>query len=158
MIDHHVHRAARNHDRLLRRTLYAVPPALVVAASGDDNVRGSIVRALRADGHQVVVMKDAPELLTRLETLAHFGVDPLPDLILVDVNLSGCTTDRLLTALGQAAALSPYLLVAEQDDDALRQQATLHGALGVLRPPLEPRRLRTAVDAALGSLMNAPMH
>lgn len=84
---------------------------------------------------------------------------PLPDAVLMDVNmpgLDGIATTRLVRALPGEAARVPVLAITANDSAEVQAEARVAGMQGVLGKPIDPAALRQALGAALEPERPAP--
>ena len=122
----------------------------VLLAEADDAVRGELARELRADGYQVVELADGVTLSDYLELaqLSQGSICP-PDLILSDVELSGCSGLKLCQMLSHLHGRAPFILLASRTDAECWDNAEEAGAAHVLDKPVDLNQLHDAIDCYL---------
>lgn len=140
---------------------------LVAAASPVPSLAGRTVLVVddqplnRAIAHALLtdlglVAREAEHGQQALDVLQR---DPLPDVILMDINmpgLDGIQATRLLRALPGAAGRVPVVALTANDSPAVRARAREVGMQGVLAKPIDPSALLQALSAAIdGHLSDA---
>ena len=107
-------------------------------------MRRSVVRILRAAGHDVVAVGDGFEAI---DVVA--GASPRPVLVLLDLDLPELSGDEtLLRLLAIDASLKVIAVSGHWDPD--RREALLRaGAVGFLGKPFDAQSLRATVAEAL---------
>jgi DNA-binding response OmpR family regulator len=76
--------------------------------------------------------------------------DPLPILILSDINLPGMTGLEMLPKVKAARLNVPVIMITAYGDDATRAKAIALGAVGLLTKPIDFGSLRHEIDQRLG--------
>ena len=109
---------------------------MVLVAEDDDELRELLVWALRRDGADVVELEDGDELLDFLDFIARFqNPRGLPDLILTDVRMPGCSGLDMI-ALARARGVScPFVVLTGYADERVRTKAEAIGNTTVLSKP-----------------------
>lgn len=121
----------------------------IVIASHDKKTVGPIVAALRADGHSVLWVYGATELVFALEVVRDdMGVRP--DLLILDTELGGAAIRSVLAEYEAVLALVPVFLIlgsiAEEENAALVQSVSpVFESPAIMRRPIDLDDLRTAV-------------
>jgi DNA-binding response OmpR family regulator len=119
----------------------------VLVADDDDDLRASIVNALRADGYMVLEARDGEETLAFFHKAA---ADPStrPDVILADVRMPKLSGLGVLVQLRRAGVRLPVVMMTAFYPDSVDIVAKRLGARSVLRKPFDLGALRAAVTAA----------
>ena len=109
---------------------------MVLVAEDDDELRELLVWALRRDGADVVELEDGDELLDFLDFIARFqNPRGLPDLILTDVRMPGCSgLDMIALALARGVSC-PFVVLTGYADERVRTKAEAIGNTTVLSKP-----------------------
>lgn len=113
----------------------------------DQPLNRTIARALLAD--LGLLAHDAEHGQQALDSLQQ---GPLPDVILMDINmpgLDGIQATRLLRALPGAAGRVPVVALTANDSPAVRARAREAGMQGVLAKPIDPAALMRTLSAAI---------
>jgi DNA-binding response OmpR family regulator len=118
-------------------------PRLLVGED-DPEMRALLGTSLRADGFDVIEMKDGEEVLVHLsEVSAHRVLTP--DLVIMDVRMPRHSGLELLAAMHLAAWNVPVILITAFGDDVLHRRAKELGAAAVFDKPFDLDDLRTAI-------------
>lgn len=131
----------------------SVEPANVVLAGrsvlivDDQSLNRAIARALLSEmGLSVSEAEHGQQALDLLQA------GPLPDVVLMDVNmpgLDGIATTRLLRALPGETGRVPVLALTANDSASVQAAARDAGMQGVLGKPIDPAALQRSLSAAL---------
>ncbi|HEY2510321.1 MAG TPA: response regulator [Polyangiaceae bacterium] len=129
----------------LPSSLALVPPARVLLAEDDPELRQMVGSALRADGYDVIEVKDGGRLLVQIGT-AYLDRDPTGafDLLISDVRMPICNGVQILEGLRQARWDTPAIVMTAFGDDATRARIESLGA-AYFDKPFDLDDLRTAV-------------
>ncbi len=117
--------------------------ARILVAEDEDDLRSSIVRALKMDAHEIVARPDGAAALEELERGGRF------DLLLTDIKMP--VMDGIALALA-AARTNPEMIIllmtgyADQRERAHGLDALIHD---VIKKPFSVAEIRAAVDEAL---------
>ena len=118
--------------------------ATVIVADDDDDLRTTVVLALRADGYIVVEARDGEELLA---LVADTVGDPAtrPDVVVADVRMPKLSGLGVLEELRRTHVRLPVLMMTGFAPQSVEVVARRLGAIGVLRKPFDIDDLRMAV-------------
>jgi type IV pilus assembly protein PilB len=117
------------------------PPKVLVI--DDDSSIAEIAAAVLVDGYEVIAA-------THLDDGLRMIGSERPDLLLVDLDLSGIDPTSLLNRLFEAAAHPvPILVMSTTDDRHTRDRAAAAGATGFIPKPFTEPELRAEVAAVL---------
>ena len=126
-------------------------PVHALVAEDDDDMRRLVVGALRAEGLDVVALRNGEELLNYMESRVLGGRrDPPIGLVISDVRMHGVTGLEILAALRAFGWTTPVILITAFGDAGLHAEARRLGALAVLDKPFDLRDLRRLVQATAG--------
>jgi DNA-binding response OmpR family regulator len=126
----------------------ATPPAAIVLAEDDAELRQLLVSALARDGHEVIAARDGSELVTRLG--AFWIRHAAPDLIITDVRMPGASGLDVLEVLRARLWKTPVIVITAFGDRAIHEKARSLGAARVFDKPFDVDDLRAAVSSLLG--------
>jgi DNA-binding response OmpR family regulator len=116
----------------------------VLVADDDDELRATLVDALRADGYIVLEAHDGEEMLALLhDTIS----DPAtrPDVIIADVRMPKLSGLGVLAELRHEGVHVPIVMMTGFHPESVEVVAKRLGAIGILRKPFDLDDLRTAV-------------
>jgi len=118
----------------------------LLVAEDDQALREMIVVLLKADGYEVVAVKNGLELLSILVV----SMKPESqirsfDLVISDVRMPGTTGPRAFSQIGGGPEVPPVLFMTAFGDEELRDEAVQVGALAVLDKPVDFDDLRVFV-------------
>jgi len=129
-------RQAGDHETVER------PPARVLVAEDDQDIRDFIAAGLRRDGHVVLEANDGAELI---HSVVSAGGAPVPDVIVADVRMPGVSGLEALSYLRLANCPVRIVFVSAHFDAETRAEAERLGADGLLRKPFDIYELRELV-------------
>ena len=141
----------------LRRVETPAPTVLV--ADDDEEFRGLVVEALRADGYVVVEARDGAETLERVADTLNDRADH-PDILVVDVCMPRLSGLGVLQELRRLRMRLPVVMMTGFSPDSVEVVARRLGAMGVLKKPFDvddltngraERRAQVARCLALGA-------
>ena len=120
------------------------PGPTVLVADDDEEFRGLVVEALRADGYVVVEARDGAETLERVaDTLNDCTAHP--DILVIDVGMPKLSGLGVLQELRRLHVRLPVVMMTGFLPDSVEVVAKRLGAMGVLKKPFDVDDLRTAV-------------
>ncbi len=123
-----------------------LPPARVLLAEDDDEMRKMVASALRKDGYEVIEVRDGWQLLQYLAThRLKSDSDELVDLLISDIRMPGRNGLDVLAGLRWADWAMPVILITGFGDRQTHAEARRLGAAAVFDKPFELDDLRTAV-------------
>jgi len=124
------------------------PPARLLLAEDDLELRELLAYVLRADGHEVVEARDGHELLEILSEQRGAVHEPF-SLVVSDVRMPGLTAFDVLTRLQRALTDTPVILITAFGDQTTHLRAQRMGASRVFDKPFDFDDLRAAVHETL---------
>jgi DNA-binding response OmpR family regulator len=114
------------------------PRGRVLVAEDDDDIRFGLVELLRAQGYQVIPLRDGAALLDALaSSLLLDRTSPPPDLVVSDVRMPGFNGLSILEGLRFAGWLTPYIIITAFGDDESKRRAEKVGATAFFDKPLD---------------------
>ena len=114
----------------------------VLVVEDEPRIAHFLAKALRLDGHEVLVAEDG-------EVGLFLGTTEAFDLAVLDLTLPGRSGLEVLTALRAAHPRVAVLMLTGRDDPAARRACTQAGATDFLAKPLVVADLRERVRALL---------
>jgi DNA-binding response OmpR family regulator len=124
--------------------------AKVLIADDDDDFRGMLVDALRADGYSVIEARDGAEMLALLhDALTNPG--SRPDVVVADVRMPKLSGLGALEEIRRAGVRMPFVMMTGFSPSSVEIVAKRLGARDVLKKPFDLEALRTAVTNARGA-------
>jgi DNA-binding response OmpR family regulator len=122
-----------------------VPPARLLLAEDDLDLRQMVAGALRADGYEVVEARDGGRLLVEIGT-AYLHETPAEafDLLISDVRMPVCNGLQILEGLRLAHWRTPAIVMSAFGDEVTRDRVESLGA-AYFDKPFDLDDLRTAV-------------
>ena len=137
-------------DRDEDYTLPALPmvsrPLRLVLAEDDGDLRALLAAELRRDGHDVIVLRDGPELATYLARATCLTPALAPaDLVISDLFMPGGGACDLLSVLWSGSSAIPYVIITSFCDEETEAEALSHGAHAVLSKPFDIDDLRAII-------------
>lgn len=109
----------------------------------DASVRTALKRLLKAWGFNVKTFKSAEDFLDS-------GLAQRPDLLILDVRMSGMTGLELQRTLIEQRSDIPVIFVTAHDDMDARRIAMEAGAVAFLQKPFDEQILIDAIQSCLG--------
>jgi two-component system, response regulator, stage 0 sporulation protein F len=136
-LEHRGECEAQEHGALQEQTWRMRRPPRVVLAEDQVSMRALMARMLRRQGYEV---HEAGDGMALLETLARVLLAPgaagMPDLVITDVRMPGCTGLEVLARMRRDEWPTPVVLISAFGDEALHAAARRLGA-HVLDKPFE---------------------
>ena len=116
-------------------------PIRILVADDDRVVCAQLCGVLRSAGYTPLPAYDS------MQAVMFAMKEPVPDIIILDVNMPGGTGLDALRKIRMSAKTNhvPVLVVSGSADKTLADKATELGANGFLSKPVEPEALRDAV-------------
>ncbi|HMK37537.1 MAG TPA: response regulator [Desulfomonilaceae bacterium] len=109
----------------------------------DSSVRAALKRLLEALGFNVKTFKSAEEFLDS-------GLAQCPDLLILDVRMTGMTGLELQRTLIEQGSDIPVIFVTAYDDMNARRVAMEAGAVAFVQKPFDEEILVDAIQRGLG--------
>jgi FixJ family two-component response regulator len=109
----------------------------------DDSVRTALERLLKALEFNVKTFESAEDFLDS-------GLAQCPDLLILDVRMTGISGLELQRTLIEKGSDIPVIFVTAYDDPGARRIAMEAGAVAFLQKPFEEKILVEAIQRALG--------
>jgi CheY-like chemotaxis protein len=123
----------------------------ILLADDDDSFRQPLREVLEEEGYAVLETANGVETIELLASGAD-GDGPIPDVIVLDVNMPGCSGLGVLSVMQRFALRAPkVILVTGFVDPSIRAFATRLGAIHVMRKPVDLDLLLAEVLAAAKS-------
>jgi CheY-like chemotaxis protein len=123
----------------------------ILVAEDNPGMLRLLARALRRDGHDVVVASNGLELMHWVEVIANW-TDPVPlfDLIVTDLRMPVYSGQDCLDRLHFVGKTTPVILITAFGDEQVHRDALAKGARAVVDKPLHLEDLCTLVARTLG--------
>lgn len=116
----------------------------VLVAEDDPEMRRLVCRALRRVGYRVVEVEDGRALVNTLIRCVKDTPEQLPDLIISDVRMPGCTGLEVLARMRRVEWSTPVILITAFGDMETHSEAHRLGAARVLDKPFDVDELCSA--------------
>ena len=120
------------------------PPARVLVAEDDREMRRLVADSLREDGYEVHEVADGAELMVRLEDAFFLGLTPPIDLFVTDIRMPGHTGLHVIRSLRGAGIHVPGVIITAFGNTETRDEAAALGAQ-LLEKPFKMAALRALV-------------
>jgi CheY-like chemotaxis protein len=118
----------------------------VLVAEDDLEMRRLVCRAMRRAGYEVTEVADGRALISTLIHLMTQAPGSMPDLIISDVRMPGCTGLEVLARLRRSDATIPVILITAFGDQQTHTEAERLGAVRVLDKPFDVDELCAAAQ------------
>jgi FixJ family two-component response regulator len=115
----------------------------VVVVDDDASVRKALQRLLRACD------LDADTFASAEDFLASLPRAPLPDCLVLDLQMPGTSGLDLQRQLVRTGPQVPTVIITGHDEPGMEARSLAAGASAYLRKPLEARTLLAAIEAAI---------
>jgi DNA-binding response OmpR family regulator len=127
----------------------AKPPARIVIAEDDPDIRELVAECLRLAGYEVVEVPDGRQLLVRIEySLFLRRIPERVDLFVTDINMPGYTGLEVIRGLREAGMEIPVIIMSAFASAENRAEAKALGA-AFLPKPFDAKQLRALVRDVL---------
>ncbi|HEX6763921.1 MAG TPA: response regulator [Polyangiaceae bacterium] len=137
----------------------AWPPARILVAEDDTELRALIAAKLRSSGFEVVEVRDGEGLLGRLvDAAGPSGTAEGYDMVVSDVRMPEFTALDVLVGARRLLAGMPVLLITAFGDEKLHERARRLGATEVLDKPISMNELGTRVCRMLAERKPEEVH
>jgi CheY-like chemotaxis protein len=135
---------------------HARPPARILVAEDDTELRALIAEELRASGFEVVEARDGEALLGRLADAAGPGGEAEGyDLVVSDVRMPQFTAIDVLVSARRLLGGTPVVLITAFGDAKLHERARRLGATVVLDKPISMDDLAQRIHRILAEVGRA---
>ena len=132
-------------DMISFRTLISrTRPARILIGDDDDDFRGLLEAVLCGDGYHVDQARDGIELINRIADARFFPLE-IPDVVIVDVMMPGCSGLAVLEAMRKAAWTTPVIVMTGLARPDVRTRAEELGASAFFQKPFDMNDLRVAI-------------
>ncbi len=121
----------------------------LLVAEDDRAFRELLVANLLADGHEVVAVANAVDLMDALAVSLHATGSGRFDLVLSDVRMPGATGLQVFGGLTGLTQRPPVVFITAFGDEEVHRKARQMGALAVLDKPIDMDELRDYVKGVL---------
>lgn len=122
----------------------------VLVAEDDDDLRFAVGSLLELAGFEVERVRNGIDLIVRLDqAIAPSESEKMPDAIVTDVRMPGCTGLQALNIMSDAVGDTPCFVVTAMRDPDVRDRAEHLGARYLLKP-FDPDALVDQVATAVG--------
>lgn len=122
-------------------------PATVFVVDDDEDIRIALPQMLQRPGLTIHAYRSAQEFLAAF-------APQTPSCLLVDARLGGMQGIQLIQHLNAMGWRPPTIVISGHADVGLAVEAMKAGALDFVEKPLDPTRLRAAVERALAEARN----
>ena len=122
------------------------PPARIVVAEDDFEMRRLVSECLRKAGHEVHEVVDGPALLRYVESA--LMVRTTADVVVTDVRMPGYSGLEIVTCLREAGVHVPVVVMTAFGNLEIQQRAEQLGAT-LLDKPFKMDELKTVVERLL---------
>jgi len=127
----------------------AAAPALVVIVDDEASVRQALGRLVRSAGFHVQTYASGADFLHSMSRSS-------PHCLVLDLRMPNMGGLEVQSALTQARANVPVVIITGDDSPASRQQTLDRGAQAYLRKPVDEAMLLDAIQSAIARSQEAP--
>jgi CheY-like chemotaxis protein len=119
----------------------------LLLAEDDPHISLLVGYALERLGCRIESLADGRDVLSRLSRA------PLPDVVVLDVNLPGLNGFEILRAIKEREDLRPIpvLMLSAASHESSREQARRLGAIGFIEKPFDVAKLAAIVEGAMSA-------
>ena len=117
-------------------------PALVAIVDDEESVRRALGRLVRMAGFDVQTFASGADFLHSLERTC-------PQCVVLDLHMPRMSGSDVQSALVEARANVPVVIITGDDSAEIRQQTLARGAKAYLRKPVDEAMLLDAIQSAI---------
>ncbi len=118
-----------------------MPPAKILVADDEQNLRRVLVALLRREGHEVVQASNGLEAIDRLGDV---------DVVITDLRMPGADGMEVLRAAAKGHPHIPVIMITAYGSVGQAVEAIKAGAFDYVEKPFEQEAIRLVVDKAIG--------
>ena len=118
-----------------------MPPAKILVADDEQNLRRVLVALLRREGHEVVQASNGLEAIDRLADV---------DVVITDLRMPGADGMEVLRAAAKGHPHIPVIMITAYGSVGQAVEAIKAGAFDYVEKPFEQEAIRLVVDKAIG--------
>ena len=118
-----------------------MPPAKILVADDEQNLRRVLVAMLKRDGHEVVQAANGLEAIEQLADV---------DVVITDLRMPGADGMDVLRAAAKTHPHVPIIMITAYGSVGQAVEAIKAGAFDYIEKPFEQDSIRTIVDKAIG--------
>src|SRR5215813_14924421 len=117
------------------------PPAKILVADDEQNLRRVLVAMLRRDGHDVVQAASGAEAIDQLAEV---------DVVITDLRMPGADGMEVLRTAARSYPQVPVIMITAYGSVGQAVEAIKAGAFDYIEKPFEQDSIRVIVDKAIG--------
>jgi two-component system, response regulator, stage 0 sporulation protein F len=138
------------HDKSKKDNLAELAAPCILVADDDRDMREEVSEALRREGYLAIAFESGDQLIEYVRgSVVSEGRVRMPDVIVSDVRMPGCTGFEVLKAVREIPCDAPVVLMTAFGDPEIHREAQQRGAIVTLDKPFEADALRDAMLTAL---------
>ena len=118
-----------------------MPPAKILVADDEQNLRRVLVTLLRREGHEVVQAANGLEAIDRIGEV---------DIVITDLRMPGATGMEVLRAAAKTHPHVPVIMITAYGSVGQAVEAIKAGAFDYVEKPFEQEAIRLVVEKAIG--------
>jgi two-component system response regulator AtoC len=118
-----------------------MPPAKILVADDEQNLRRVLVAMLKRDGHEVVQAANGLEAIDQLADV---------DVVITDLRMPGADGMEVLRSASKNHSHVPVIMITAYGSVGQAVEAIKAGAFDYIEKPFEQDSIRTIVDKAIG--------